>query len=389
MHLTLALALLAAPALAQVEQGPPNAPYAPTFADQTRAPALAATPVRAEVFAEGLENPWGIAPLPDGSFLVTERPGRLRLVTADGQVGPPIAGLPDVTARQQGGLLDVAIGPDFAQDRRVFWTFARGTMIGGVATAAATGLLSPDGSRIEGAQLLWAQAPAIRGSGVHFGGRIVPDGAGHVFITTGDRGMFQDAALLLDPARDLGKVIRLTLAGAEPADNPLRDKLGAGDVWTLGHRNVQGAALDDQGRLWTVEHGPMGGDELNLLAPGANHGWPMVSYGIDYGGAPVGSGQARHDGFVEPIYYWDPVIAPGGIAFHDGTLFQGWQGDLLIGSLNPGGLVRLTLEGDRVTGEERLLPDLGRVRDVQVLGDGSLLLLIDAPDGRIIRVTPG
>jgi len=393
MRLVSLLAVLASPAIAtlamaEVDQGPPNASFAPAFPAQTRAPALPVTAVSASLFAGGLENPWGIATLPDGNYLVTERPGRLRPVSATGEVGAPINGLPEVETRQQGGLLDVAISPEFATDRRVFWTYATDSWRGR-ATAAATGILSADATRMTDVEVIFRQSQAIRGSGVHYGARIVPDGAGHVFITTGDRGMNDDAALLMDPGEDLGKVMRLIADGTEPADNPLAGIADAGDVWTLGHRNVQGAALDGDGTLWTVEHGPRGGDELNRLEPGANHGWPVVSYGIDYGGDPVGGGLSNDPGFVEPVYYWDPVIAPGGMAFYAGAMFPDWQGDVLIASLNPGGLVRLRMADNRVAGEERLLPDLGRVRDVEVLADGSILLLTDSGDGGIWRVTPG
>jgi len=371
----------------EVAQTDPNADFAPAFPEQTRAAALPTTPAQTAEFATGLENPWGIAALPDGTFLVTERPGRLRLVSATGDVGPVINGLPAVEARQQGGLLDVAISPDFATDRRVFWTYADRSWRR-VATAAATGILSPDGTRMTDVDVIFTQSRRIRGSWVHFGSRIVPDGAGHVYITTGDRGMSGDPDLLMDPGEDLGKVIRLRIDGSEPADNPFVGTDDAGDVWTLGHRNVQGAALDAEGTLWIVEHGPVGGDELNRLESGANYGWPVVSYGIDYGGEPVGTGIASDPAFVEPVYYWDPAIAPAGMAFYAGALFP-WEGDLLIGSLNPGGLVRLRLDDGRVVGQELVLPDIGRVRDVEVLSDGSVLLLIDAPDGAILRVTPG
>jgi len=389
MRLSLALALFATPALAQVEQGPPNAPHAPAFANQTRAPALPASAVTATLLTGGLEHPWGIAALPDGRFLVTERPGRLRLVSAAGEVGPPIAGLPGIVVEGQGGLLDVALADDFAQSGRIYLTYAENNLVGGMFLAAASGVLAADGTRVTGVAEFWTQSPAIRGSGVHFGGRIVPDGAGHIFIIAGERGMWQEPDQVQALDTDLGKVIRLNADGSEPVDNPFAGQPDAGDLWTSGHRNPQGAALDGQGRLWTMEHGPAGGDELNLLVPGANHGWPLVSYGIDYSGAPVGDGKQRGPGITEPVYYWDPVIAPGGMAFYAGPMFPDWQGDILIGSLNPGGLVRLQLDGDVVVGEERLLPDLGRVRDVQVLADGSILLLTDLDDGGIWRVTQG
>jgi glucose/arabinose dehydrogenase len=306
----------------------------------------------------------------------------MRLVGADGRVGPTITGLPPVWDRGQGGLLDVAASPDFAQDRRLWWTFAA-PVEGGAATALATGVLSADGGALGDVAVLWVQAPGL-GTQQHFGSRVVVDGD-HVFVTTGDRGQHGRPDLVQDTGTGLGKVIRLRRDGAVPGDNPLPGN----PLWSLGHRNVQGATLGPDGRLWTVEHGPQGGDELNRPAPGANHGWPLVTYGEEYGGGPIGPGEPRGPGLEEPVYYWDPVIAPGGMAFHHGGLFAGWRGDLLIGSMNPGGLVRLRLEGDRVVGEERLLEGAARVRDVEVLGDGSVLLLIDSGRGAIWRVTPG
>ena len=384
----LPLALLASPALAQVEQGPPEAPYEPAFENQTRAPALPSTAVQAETFAGPLEHPWGIASLPDGSFLVTERPGRMRLVAADGTLSDPIQGLPPVDDREQGGLLDVAISPGFAEDRTVFWTYAKPLDGGMTATAAARGVLAEDGTEMTEVQEIFVQEPPSP-TPMHYGSRVVPDGEGNLFITTGEHFTDQERELAQDLGTSYGKVMRLTRDGEPAPGNPFTEGEGLPGIWTLGHRNVQGAAFDAQGRFWTVQHGPLGGDELNLSEPGTNYGWPVVSYGLKYGGSPVGSGKARAEGFAEPVYYWDPVIAPGGVDFYGGDLFPDWQGDLLIGSLNPGGLVRVRLEGERVTGEERLLPEVGRVRDVEESADGSLLILIDAPDGEIMRVTLG
>jgi aldose sugar dehydrogenase len=385
--LPLLLVLLPMPACAAVEQGPPNAPYEPAFENQTRAPELPASAVTATPFAGGLEHPWGIAQLPDGSFLVTERPGRMRRVSPDGTLSEAIEGIPEVDARDQGGLLDVAVAPDFAQSRTVFWTYAKPMGNGLVATAAARGTLSEDGAQLSDVRDIFVQAPPS-GTPMHYGSRIVPDGQGHVFITTGEHSNAEERWRAQDLNATWGKVVRVSEDGSVPSDNPFGGGTGeTSKVWTLGHRNVQGAAFDAAGRLWTIEHGPLGGDELNLSMPGTNYGWPEVSYGLNYEGTPIGTGQPRAEGFAEPNYYWDPVIAPGGMDFYGGTLFADWQGDLLIGSLNPGGLVRLRLEGVRVVGEERMLPELGRVRDVEELPDGSLLLLTDFPDGEIIRVT--
>lgn len=372
-------------AWAEVPQGPPNADFAPAFAEQTRAPALSRTPVTSEVFAQGLENPWGIAALGNGQFLVTERPGRMRVINADGSISAPIAGLPDVFDNGQGGLLDVAVSPSFAQDRTVFWTYAK-PVGSGAATAAARGVLGTDG-RLTDVRDIFVQEPAVRG-GRHFGSRIIPMADGTVWITTGDRGAGDSGTLVQDITTTHGKVIRVNADGTVPADNPFVARDGNDLIWSSGHRNIQGAAVSADGMLWTVEHGPRGGDELNQPQAGLNYGWPVVSYGINYRGSDVGVGQARAPEFEEPVYYWDPVIAPGGMMFYVGD-YADWQDDLLIASLNPGALVRLKLQNGRVVGEERLLTDAGRIRDVEVLTDGSVLVLIDAGRGDVLRLTPG
>ncbi len=382
-----ALALMLAPvavhAQPEVPQGAPNADFAPAFPEQTRAPAMPATPVAVESFAVGLENPWGIAPLPDGAWLVTERPGRMRVVQPDGTVGAPLDGLPPVVDEGQGGLLDVTTA---VTDGRVeiWWTYAK-AVDGGFATAAAMGTLSVDGTAIEGARDIFVQSPPSP-MPMHYGSRIVLDGA-HVWITTGEHFGPAERVKAQLLGATYGKVIRLLRDGSIPEDNPFVAQ-GAPQVWTLGHRNMQGATLGPDGALWTIEHGPAGGDELNRPQRGLNYGWPEVSYGLNYDGSPVGTGQARADGFEEPVYYWDPVIAPGGMAFYSGDLFD-WQGDLLIGSLNPGALVRLRLRDGLVVGEERPVTDQGRIRDVEIAPDGSVLLLVDSPEGAILRVTPG
>jgi glucose/arabinose dehydrogenase len=386
----LTLAALPGLACAQVEQGPPNAPYAPAWATQTRAPELPATAVAATEWSGPLDNAWGIGALPDGTFVVSERPNGLRLVQADGTVGELIAGVPEADTREQGGYLDVAVSPGFATDRTIVWTYAKPMGEGRVATAAASGVLSEDGTTLTDVRDVFVQDPPSLDP-MHYGSRAVFDGEGHLFVTTGEHYNLDERWRAQDVTTTWGKVVRVGADGSAPADNPFAGGEGAApEVWTLGHRNLQGAALDGEGRLWTIEHGPLGGDELNLSKPGANYGWAEVSYGLNYEGTPVGTGEPRAEGIEEPAYYWDPVIAPGGMDFYSGSLFEGWQGDLLIGSLNPGGLVRVRLgDDDRVEGEERMLPDVGRVRDVEELPDGSLLLLIDAPQAPILRVTPG
>lgn len=387
---TLTLGLLPLGAVAQeVAQGEANASFAPAFENQTRAPALPETPVATEVFVEGLAHPWGIATLPGGGWLVTERPGRMRVITPDGDMSIPIAGLPEVDDRRQGGLLDVAVSPEFASDHTVFWTYAK-QVPGGTVTAAARGVLSEDFTRMADVADIFVQEPPSRHP-MHYGSRILPQPDGTVWITTGEHSAAEERDRAQQVDTTYGKVIRVTRDGAPAPGNPYIGEDGIDTIWSLGHRNMQGAAIHpDDGALWTVEHGPRGGDELNRPQPGANYGWPVVSYGIEYRGSDVGAGEPRAPGFEEPVYYWDPVIAPGGMIFHSGAGFDGWEGDLLIGSLNPGGLVRLDLEGGRVTGEERLVGELGRVRDVEEMADGTLLLLIDAPEpfGEIVRIRP-
>ncbi|SIT88666.1 Glucose/arabinose dehydrogenase, beta-propeller fold [Yoonia rosea] len=382
MFRILALMMLPVAAHAQVDQGRPNADFAPAFAEQTRAPALPVTDVTVEVFADGLDGPWGIANLGNGQFLVTEKVGNLRLMNADGSLSSPLAGLPDVAAQGQGGLLDVAVSPNFAQDRTIFWTYAK-SVRGGLVTAAARGTLGADGVISDATDIFVQDNPARNGR--HFGSRILPMADGTVWITTGDRGAGDSGTLVQDIETTHGKIIRVNADGSAPADNPFVGRAGNDLVWSLGHRNVQGAAMGPGG-LWTIEHGPRGGDELNRPQAGLNYGWPVVSYGINYRGSDVGRGNASGPEFEEPVYYWDPVIAPGGMMFYDGP-YAAWQGDLLIASLNPGALVRLDIQNGRVVGEERLLTDVGRIRDVEVLEDGAVLLLLDA--GEVLRVAPG
>jgi glucose/arabinose dehydrogenase len=377
----LALMMLPVAATAQVAQGSANADFTPAFEEQTRAPALPSTPVTVEVFAKGLDAPWGIAPLGNGQFLVTEKPGSMRLINADGSVSGPLPGVPDVAAEGQGGLLDVAVSPNFAQDRTIFWTYSK-SVRGGLVTAAARGILGANGTISDAIDIFVQDNPARNGR--HFGSRIIPMADGTVWITTGDRGAGDSGTLVQDIETTHGKVIRLNADGSVPADNPFVGVAGNDQVWSLGHRNMQGAAMGSGG-LWTIEHGPRGGDELNQPQAGLNYGWPVVSYGINYRGSDVGAGDPRGPAFEEPVYYWDPVIAPGGMMFYDGP-YADWQGDLLIASLNPGALVRLKLQNGRVIGEERMLTDVGRIRDVEVLDDGAVLLLLDA--GEVLRVTP-
>lgn len=333
----------------------------------------------------GLENPWSIAFLPDGRMLVTERAGRLRLVSQDFKLDPkPIDGLPEVIANGQGGLFDVVLHPQHAQNGWIYWAYnAPGT--GGWGTALARGKLQ--GQRMTEVQVLFSMQPKTR-SAHHFGGRIVFDAAGMVYLTLGDRGDKDRAQKLNDHA---GSVIRLHDDGRVPNDNPFVQRAGAlPEKWTLGHRNMQGAAINPQtGELWTHEHGPQGGDEVNVIRPGLNYGWPVVTYGVNYGlGTKIGEGQSK-PGMVQPLQVWVPSIAPSGMAFVSGSQFPQWQGSMLVGALRGQMLVRLTLEGDKVLSEERLFQGRpGRIRDVRMGPDGLVYLLTDDPQGALLRLEP-
>jgi glucose/arabinose dehydrogenase len=341
--------------------------------------------VRAETVARGLEHPWGLAFLPDGRMLVTERPGRLRLVGKDGRISAPLAGLPAVQARGQGGLLDVALGPRFGENRLVYLSYAEPGDGGAAGTAVASGRLGEGG--IENVRVIYRQRPKVSGSN-HFGSRLVFARDGTLFVTQGERYAYRDAAQ--DLASGLGKIVRIRADGTIPTDNPFVGRAGAQpEIWSYGHRNVQSAALHPEtGRLWIVEHGPRGGDELNTPEAGKNYGWPVITYGAEYWGPKIGEGTAK-PGMEQPLYYWDPVIAPSGLLFYTGDAIPDWKGSLLIGSLQPGLLVRLRLADGRVAQEERYLGDLGeRIRDVRQGPDGHPYLLTDSGDGRILRVVP-
>jgi aldose sugar dehydrogenase len=340
--------------------------------------------VRVEQVASGLEHPWGLAFLPDGRMLVTERPGRLRIVSQDGKISEPLAGVPRVQASGQGGLLDVAIDPKFSENRLVYLSYAD-PGDGGAGTAVARGRLGDSG--LEGVQVIYRQQPKVSGAN-HFGSRLVfrPDGS--LFVTQGDRFDYRQRAQ--DLSSGIGKIVRINPDGSLPKDNPFADKAGARpEIWSYGHRNVQAATLHPEtGKLWTVEHGARGGDELNHPEPGKNYGWPVITYGVDYSGAKIGEGTAK-PGLEQPVYYWDPVIAPSGAVFYTGDRFPGWKGNLLIGSMQPGGLVRLELKDGKVAKEERYRGELGtRIRDVVQGPDGLIYVITDLGDGRLLRVSP-
>jgi glucose/arabinose dehydrogenase len=358
--------------------GEAQAPRSPT-------PKPVAGVVSVETVARGLEHPWGLAFLPDGRMLVTERAGRLRMVERGGRISAPLAGVPTVQARGQGGLLDVALDPRFGENRLVYLSYADPGDGGTAGTAVARGRLGENG--LENVHVIYRQRPKVSGSS-HFGSRLVFARDGTLFVTQGDRFAYRDAAQ--DLASGLGKIVRIHPDGTVPTDNPFVGRTGAQpEIWSYGHRNVQSAALHPEtGQLWIVEHGPRGGDELNRPEAGKNYGWPVITYGAEYWGPKIGEGTAK-PGMEQPLYYWDPVIAPSGLLFYTADAIPDWKGSLLIGSLRPGLLVRLRLANGRVAQEERYLGDLGeRIRDVRQGPDGHPYLLTDQSDGRILRVIP-
>ena len=348
------------------------------------APAEAAADLKPVTVARGLVNPWSLAFLPDGRMLVTERPGRLRIVSPDGRVAPPVEGLPPVAASGQCGLLDVVPDPRFVDNARVYWSYAEAGE-GGNSTAVARGRLVDN--RLTDVQTLFRQLPKVASS-AHCGGRLVFDRSGRLFVTLGDRFSRKDDAQLGE--NHLGKIVRIEADGRVPADNPFVGQAAfRPEIWSLGHRNVQGAALHPQtGELWASEHGPQGGDEVNRVLAGRNYGWPLLTYGRNYGiGTRIGD-EGPREGFEQPLRHWVPTsIAPSGMAFLTSERYPGWQGSLFIGALRGESLLRLTLDGNRITGEERLLTGLNaRIRDVRQGPDGWLYVLTDNADGRLIRL---
>jgi glucose/arabinose dehydrogenase len=388
---------VAAAALPQAEPGctpletraPNAADQRPAFPGQTRAcarPSEVAFDV--VVLARGLVHPWAVEPLPGGDLLVSERPGRLRIVTAGGAVGEPIAGVPEVAAGGQGGLLDVALGPGFADDRTVYWSYSEPRR-GGNATSVARGVLSRDGRRLEDVHVVFRALPAYDGD-KHFGSRVLFGPDGMLYVTLGER---SDRAMRPQAQRldsHMGKTIRIRPDGSAPDDNPFAGRAGAlPEIWSLGHRNVQAAAFDAAGRLWEVEHGTRGGDELNRIEKGSNYGWPLQAYGEEYVGTAIRGAATAPAGMEQPVYYWDPVIAPSGMEFYDGSAFPAWRGSLFVGALKEQRLVRLELENGRVTGEEHLLVDRGqRVRDVREGPDGALYVVTDESAGELWKIVP-
>ena len=346
-----------------------------------------ASTLRVETVASGLQNPWGLAFIDQGRMLVTERPGRMRVVDADGTLGEPLAGLPTVEAGRQGGLLDVITDRDFVRNRTLYFCFSEPGP-GGSSTALASARLSDDATRLENVKVVFSQKPKVP-SGLHFGCRIVEANDRTLFLTLGDRYARMDDAQTLN--NHIGKVVRLRKDGSAPPDNPFATRSGAlPEIWSFGHRNLQGAALAPDGRLWTHEHGPQGGDELNRTEAGKNYGWPIITYGENYGGGAIGTGINSQAGMEQPVHHWVPSIAPSGMAFVTSTRYgRDWSGSLLVGSLKFQYLAKITLDGDKVVREDKILPRLGsRVRDVRQGPDGFIYLLTDARNGQVLRLLP-
>lgn len=388
-HASAALALAACFGLAACKPAQDAAAPASTPATTSEPAQTIATEkgeARLSVIARGLAHPWALAPLPDGGFLVTERGGALRRVSADGDVSAPLAGVPDVSARGQGGLLDVVLAPDFAQSRRIYLSYAEPGEDGLAGTSAAYATLGEAG--LEDVTVFYRQEPKVNAEN-HYGSRFAFDGQGHVFISQGERTM-RMMSQELDKLQ--GKLVRLNLDGSVPEDNPFVGQDGARpEIWSYGHRNSQGLAIDPRtGTLWEVEHGPRGGDEVNLPQPGKNYGWPVVTHGINYSGQPIPEAVGKEKEGMEPPHFVFEV-SPGlsGMAFYTGQAGKPWNDSLFLGALAQRNLIRLQLEGDRVVAEERLLQDLGeRIRDVRVAADGNLYLVTDEEDGKLLKLEP-
>ena len=380
-----------------VDPRPPNNPeQKPALPGQTDAPETKSN-VAFDVVtvAEGLQNPWSLAFLPGGKMLVTERPGRLRVVSADGTLSAAVAGMPAVFSRGQGGLLDVVLDPAFAKTNLIYWSFSEPQADGTNNTAVARGKFVDEATapRVDAVQVIYHQRPSLN-SPLHFGSRLVFGRDGTLFITQGERSIIPGRMQAQKMDSGLGKIVRINADGSIPKDNPFVGKEGVlPEIWSFGHRNVQAATLHPTtGELWESEYGARGGDEVNIARKGKDYGWPTIAYGIEYRGGPITGGLTQQAGMEQPLYYWDPIIGPSGMIFYTGTLFPAWKGNLFIGGHGTSDLVRLVIEGEKVVGEERLLKDLQpkpeRIRDVRQGPDGAIYMVTDSATGRIIKLVP-
>lgn len=370
-----------------IETRSPETRYKPAFEGQTRVCAVdSKVAFNTTVITKSLDHPWAVEPLPNGDLLVSEKPGKLRIVSQDGKLGAPIAGVPRVDARGQGGLLDVALSPDFPSDRTLYWSFTEPRK-GGNGTSVAKGVLSEDGKRVENVKVIFRVLPTYDNN-MHFGSRLAFGPDGMLYVTDGERSDLETRPQAQHLDSHLGKVLRITPEGKPAPGNPF---LGKSDVlpeiWSYGHRNVQAATFDSEGNFWDIEHGPRGGDELNLVQKGKNYGWPLATYGIEYSGDEITTNKPHREGYEQPVYYWDPVIAPSGAQFYSGDAFPEWKNNLFIGALKEQRLVRLVIEDKRVVGEQHLLTDRGqRIRDVRQGPDGALYLVTDG--GQLLKLAP-
>ncbi len=372
--------------LPPVETKSPNTSYKPAFTGQTRiAGVKTKTTYEGKQLTGGLQKPWGIAVLPDGRLLINEKTGSMRIVTTTGSIGNAITGIPAVNASGQGGLLGIALDPDFENNRMVYWTFSEQTPDGNL-TAVAKGKLSADEKAMENVSVIYRATPAYNGT-LHYGSRILVDNTGNLIFSTGERSDLVTRPQAQDLQSNLGKVIRITKDGAPAPGNPFIGRTDARpELYSYGHRNVQGLAFSPvTGELWENEFGPRGGDELNIIKAGKNYGWPTITYGIEYSGQTIGSGITQQNGMEQPVYYWDPVISPSGMTFYSGNDMPEWKNNLFIAGLNSNHIARLVIENNKVKGEERLLASEGqRFRDVAQGKDGALYAVTD--EGRLYRI---
>lgn len=369
-----------------VETRPPNTSYKPAFEGQTRVMGVKTSAAyEGKVVTSDLKNPWGIVSLPDGRLLVNEKGGSMRIVTANGTVSEPISGIPAVNSSGQGGLLGITLDPDFARNRMVYWTFSE-SMPDGNLTAVAKGSLSADERSMQNVSVIYRATPAYKGN-MHYGSRILVDKSGNLIFSTGERSDKVTRPQAQDLNSGLGKIIRITKEGQPAPGNPFAGRAGTRpEIYSYGHRNVQGLAFHPQtGDLWENEFGPKGGDELNLIQPGKNYGWPTIGYGYEYSGEKIGSGITQQEGLEQPVYYWDPVLSPSGMTFYSGDNMPEWKNNLFITGLNSNHIARLVIRNNRVTGEERLLSGEGqRFRDITQGSDGALYAVTDG--GRLYRI---
>ncbi len=372
--------------IAPVETKAPNSNYKPAFAGQTRIGAVKTkTEYKFKILSTQLNRPWGIKSLPDGRLLITEKRGDMRIASQNGALSEPITGFPKVNADGQGGLLGLTLDPDFSKNRMIFWVFSDATPQGNL-TAVAKGRLSTDEKRVEQAQVIY-RAPPAHNSSLHYGGRILFDKTGNIIFSTGERSDLETRPQAQYLNSSLGKIIRITPEGKPAAGNPFPHTAGARpELYSYGHRNVQGLDINPQtGDLWDGEFGPRGGDEVNLIKPGKNYGWPIITYGIEYAGPKIGAGIQQKAGMEQPVYYWDPVISPSGMTFYNSDVIPEWKNNLFLGSLSATHIDRLVIRKNKVVGEERLLAGEGqRFRDITQGKDGALYAVTD--DGRLYRI---